>query len=74
MGSYQLKGVAQVWFNQQKEERGLMWDLLIGKNSKECFLIISFHWNERSEITSDHQPTTREYECEEVCCEVYSID
>ncbi|XP_049372511.1 uncharacterized protein LOC125837430 [Solanum verrucosum] len=30
--AYQLKGVSQVWFNQLKEERGLMRVLLIGKS------------------------------------------
>ena len=32
--TYQLKGVAQVWFNQWMEARWLIWVLVIGRSFK----------------------------------------
>uniref|UniRef100_M1DBT1 Gag-pol polyprotein n=1 Tax=Solanum tuberosum TaxID=4113 RepID=M1DBT1_SOLTU len=39
--TYQLKGVAQVWYNQWKEGRRKMWVLLIGRSLWPRFLIDS---------------------------------
>lgn len=42
LAAYQLKGVAQVWFEQWRGERVVDAGVLDWRNSKEYFLIISF--------------------------------